>query len=259
MPDFADIAIEYDKIKNTKTELDELRVHENMGGGKARADAEEQRQKYLPSPEVHQKKVDELSLMFDKSSRAGAKSSSGLIMPNGQKMFSEFHDKYTGTGRFKPQTAPDKVPLPRDNPNIDFKKPSVVLYERCMDCLERVDQGNCTPNMIFLPPGDKMNEIARAKWQGVSIKPGSVLCYLFCEKCPKEAALGAKKIMHDPVKCNLIIGVGADGKPITLAHKETQEYLSARSSRISDQVFEAIKYHRDMPQSDIFYGDAIIN
>src|ERR1700752_4621888 len=129
MPDFADVALEYEKIKNTKTEIDETRVHENLAKGQA-ADSLEKRQKYLPSPEQHQKNVDRFSQMFDKSSRAGAKSGSGgLIMPNGQKLFSEFHDKFTGTGRFKPQVKPDKVSIPESklNPNIDFREPSVVL------------------------------------------------------------------------------------------------------------------------------------
>lgn len=259
MPDFSDIALEYEKIKDEVQEIDKTRVSGNAAG--TAADSTEVRQRYLPSKEQHYKNEQRLSQMFDKSSRAGAKSSgSGLIMPNGQKMFSEFHDKYTGTGRFKPQTAPDKVSLPDSalNSNIDFRKPSVVLYERCMDCLERVDRDDCVPNMTFLPPGDRMNPIERAKWAGVSIQPFSVICYLFCNKCPKEAAEGAKAITQDPIKNQIIIGMGSDGKPITLAHKETQEYLHKRSARISDQVFEAIKRGRENQETDIFYGDAII-
>lgn len=259
MVDFADIALEYEKIKGTPEVTDALRIKKQKSRG-LDADSEKKRQKYLPDKESHYKLQQKLSTMFDKSSRAGAKSSlGGLIMPNGQKMFSEFHDKFTGTGRYQPQTAPDKVIVPENAPRTDVKTPSVVLYERCMDCLERVDKDHCIPNMTILPPGDLMNDIARSKWNSVDIRPGSIICYLFCDKCPPKAAEVYKKISHDPFKSSFIVGVGPDGKPITMAQKESQEYLHAHSAKISDRVFEQIKYHRNFPDSDVFYGDAILN
>ena len=254
MPDFADLALEYEKIKKTPEVIDSLRVKENPNGNPA--DALQKRQRMLPDAKAHYKLQEKYTTMFDKSSRAGAKSKvGGLILPSGRKIFSEFHDNFTGTGRFKPQKAPDKVQLPEKAIKVDTKGPSVVLYERCMDCLERVDRDHCVPNMTFLPNGENMNEIARSKWQSVQITPGAVLCYLFCDKCPTEAAKHVKQILHDPFKSQLIIGI-VDGKPMTMAEKESKEYMAARGQRIEDNVFQQVKYHRDLPDSDIFYNEA---
>lgn len=257
MPDFSDIALEYEKIKETPEVIDTLREKKNTINRGLTADSLNKRQDYLPDPQSHYRLQDKLSRMFDKSSRAGAKSTlGGLVMPNGRKMFAEFHDNYTGTGRIQPTKAPDKVLLPENGPQLDVKKPSVVLYERCVDCCERIDKDNCVPNMLFLPPGDLMSPAERSKWASVDIKPESVICYLFCVKCPTKVALEYKKIAHDPFKTKFIVWIGPDGKPVTAAEKESREFLTANSTRISNHVFEQIKHHRSLPDSDIFYGEA---
>lgn len=258
MPDFSDIAVEYDKIKDTPDVLGQTRTSDlNKATGVA-ADDTQIRKEILPDEETHYRLQQKLSTMFDKSSRAGAKSSlNGLVLPNGRKMFSEFHDKFTGTGRFQPQVKPDKVLLPENGRQLDVKQPSVVLYERCMDCLERVSKDEVVPNVIFLPPGNMMNEIARAKWAMVQIRPGSVLCYLFCSKCPEDAKNRVKAILHDPFKSQIMLPAPG-GKMQSLAEIESHKYMAERGARISDNVFQQIKYNRDLPKSDVFYGDAII-
>lgn len=257
MTSFQDILEEYKEIKKSPEILDNLRTTENSANGRA-ADNPDERQNYLPDAKTHAKLQANMTTMFDKTSRAGAKSSlHGLILPNGRKMFKEFHDNYTGTGRYKPQVAPDKVILRENAPKVDTRKPSVVLYERCLDCLDRVDRDHAVPNLTFIPPGDKLNPIARAKWESVQIKPGMILAYLFCDKCPAEAAKEVKKILHDPIKSRLQFPT-PDGKMMSLAEKEAHAYMSARGQRIEDNVFQQISYHRGIPDTDIFYYDAKI-
>jgi hypothetical protein len=257
MTDFAEIALEYDKIKNTPEVTDPLRTSQEYKTVGIAADILEKRQKYLPDAKSHYKLQDKLSRMFDKSSRAGAKSTlGGLVMPNGRKIFSEFHDNFTGTGRFQPEKAPDKVTFKDDAPKIDPYPHRVIFYERCMDCLERVNLDDFIPDMTFVPPADKLNPIAEAKWRSVDIKPGTVICYLFCTKCPTEKAKKLRAIKHDPVKSQLLIGIAPDGKPWTMADKESQAFLAEHAGRVSDNVFQQIKYHRDLKSNDIFWGNA---
>jgi len=256
MPNFSDIVEQYEKIKKSPEITDNLRVKEYKTKGLA-ADILQKRQKYLPDQKTHAKLQAKLSTMFDKSSRAGAKSTlNGLILPSGRKMFSEFHDNFTGTGRFERKKAPDTVPFNDNGPKIDPNPNRVILYERCADCLERVDMNNFIPGLTFIPPEDEANPIVTSKWRSVDLKPGTVICYLFCTKCPEEAAKALKKIKHDPFKSRFFIGLGPTGEQQTMADKEAQDYLRARSGRISDNVFSQIKYHRHIKGSDIFFGSA---
>jgi hypothetical protein len=260
VPDFADIASEYEKIKDTPDVTATLRTNQEYKATGKAADLLEKRQKYLPDASTHYKLQDKLSKMFDKSSRAGAKSTlGGLVMPSGQKIFREFHDNYTGTGRFKPQKAPDKVAFKEDGPKIDPYPNRVILYERCMDCLERVDLNNFIPDMTFVPPGEHLNPIAAEKWRSVDIKPETLICYFFCMKCPTERAKKLRAIKHDPIKSKFIIGMGPDGKPMTMADKECQAFLAEHAGRISDNVHQQIKYHRNLKSNDIFWGNARID
>jgi hypothetical protein len=257
MPNFSDIVEQYNQIKGTPEITDPLRTNQEYKVIGKSADIEEKRRKYLPNGQIHYRLQQKLSTMFDKSSRAGPQSTlGGLVMPNGRQIFKEFHDNYTGTGRFKPQTAPDKVTFKEDGPKIDPFPHRVILYERCMDCLERVDLNNFVPDMTFVPPGDKLNPITAAKWASVSIKPGTILCYMFCMKCPTEKARKLNAIKHDPIKSQLIAGLDPHGKPWTVADKESQAFLAEHGGRVSDNVFQQIKYHRDLKSNDIFYGNA---
>ena len=168
MADFSDIQEQYNQIKDTPEVIEQTRISDlSKNTGKA-ADRVDLRQDILPDAETHARLQDDYEQMFDKTRRSGAKSTlHGLVLPGGRKMFSEFHNNFTGTGRFKPQKAPDRVQLPTRSPQIQTKGPSVVLYERCMDCLERVDKDEAVPNITFLPPGDLMNDIAKSKWSAI--------------------------------------------------------------------------------------------
>lgn len=261
MPNFNDIVEQYDKIKDKPEVTDPLRVRPGIKRG-LNADAEAKRQKFLPDAKAHYRLQDRLSRMFDKSSRAGAKTTlGGLVMPNGRKMFADFHDNYTGTGRFQKQVAPDKVLFPDNGPKIDPYPNKVILYERCMDCRERADRNNFIPAMTFVPTGEALNPMARSKWASVDIKPGTVLCYLFCVECPTKLAKEINRIKHDPIKSNLFVS-GPGGildKPISLAEKESQALVKQHGEYISDNVFQQIKYHRDLPETDVFYGNCKLN
>jgi hypothetical protein len=259
MPDFQDIIEQNEALKKTPGVTDLLRQKKNISKGLA-ADSLQKRQQYLPDKETHARLQDKLSTMFDKTSRAGAKSSlHGLIMPGGRKMFTEFHDTYTGTGRYTPQKTPDKVVFDDKAPKVDPYPNKVILYERCAECCERVDMNNFIPAMTFIPAGEHLNPIARAKWAVVDIKPGTLICYLFCMSCPADSAAKLKKIKHDAVKSQFIIGMGPDGKPWTAADKECQEFLHVRTDKINDNIFTIIKQHRELKSNDIFYGNARID
>jgi hypothetical protein len=259
MTDFADIASEYERIKDKPEVMDELRSTEAMKKTGPSADNTKIRQEVLPDDETHYRLQEKYTRMFDKSTRAGAKSKlHGLILPGGRKNFSDFHDNFTGTGRFKPQKAPNKVQLSEKGPKVDTPSVSVALYERCMDCLERVSKDDAVPNIIYLPPGDMMNPIARSKWASVQLKPGMILGYLFCSKCLDTARLDVKRILHDPFKSAIQLPAPG-GKTQTLAEVEAHKYTADRGERISDNVFQQIKYHRDLPETDVFYGEAKLN
>lgn len=264
MTDFSEIVEQYNQIKDTPEVTDTLRTSDKhkasarVAGGAA--DSLQKRQRYLPDAESHYKLEDKYSKMFDKSSRAGAKSTlNGLVLPSGRKNFSDFHDNFTGTGRFKPQKAPDKVQFQEKAPKIDPYPNKVILYERCPDCCERVDKDNFIPGMTFVPNGETLSPQERQKWASVDIKPETLICYLFCVKCPTEKAKKLNQIKHDPVKSQFTIGVAPDGKPWTLADKESQEFLLEHTTRVSEAILNQVKYHRDLNSAGIFYGNADIS
>lgn len=260
MPNFDEIKQEWEQIKDTPDAIGNTRTLENPLTNTQTADNLGNLQDALPDEEAHYQKQLHLTKLFDKTSRAGAKSKlNGMILANGRKMFAEFHDNYTGTGRFKPQVAPDKVDFKENAPKVDPYPHRVIMFDRCVDCREVVDLNNFHPDMTFIPPGDMLNPIAKAKWAAVDIKPGTLICYLFCMKCPSDAATAVQAIRHDPIKSKFIIGMGPDGKPMTLAQKEAHEYMSKRSAIISDNIFAEIKRHRDLKSNDIFFGNAKID
>jgi hypothetical protein len=259
MPDFADLALEYERIKDTPDAIGNTRTSDlNKNTGTA-ADSTGIRQDILPDEKTHYEKQIELTTMFDKSSRSGAKSKlHGLFLPNGRKMFKEFHDNYTGTGRYKPQVAPDKVQLPLRGRKLDTPQIAVCLYERCMICLSRVNRDECVPNIFFIPPMEAIHPMAFAKWQTVSLKPGMALGYLFCKKCHDEGLITTKAILHDPIKSKIMLPVPG-GKMESIAEVEARKYIADRGARISDNVFETIKKERNNPDTDVFYGDGILD
>jgi hypothetical protein len=252
---FSEIEEQFNQIKDKPEVMDELRTTDAMKPTGRAADDTQLRQEVLPDDETHFRLQEKYSKMFDKSSRAGAKSTlNGLILPGGRKNFSDFHDNFTGTGRFTPQKTPSKVEFSDKAPKVDPYPDKVVLYERCPQCKERIDQQNFIPQMTFIPPADLLPPKERQKWESVQVKPCSVLCYLFCVKCPTESAAEVKKIRHDPFKSALIVKMGEDGKPITLADIQSREYMAKVSEEISEMVFAMIKNERNNPDSQAFYG-----
>jgi hypothetical protein len=205
----------------------------------------------LPSKEIEAKKADELSRVFNTTTRAGAGGTkAGLVglRPSGGKAASAFLENYTGLGRFKPQAAPYSEPLNiKETRNDNVKKPSVVLYKLCMDCMQPVSKDACVPNMTIIPPPQLCAPSETAKWQSVQLKTGDILCYLFCVSCVKDAQAQAKR----PEKQ---IRVVVQGQETTIAALEQKK----RGERISDQVFACVKNERNNPESDVFYGDAKI-
>lgn len=259
MTDFADIVLEYEKIKDTPDVLSDTRVKDNSEKGIS-ADSGQAVQSFLPDAETEAKLQDKLSTLFDKTSRSGAQSNlHGLILPGGRKNFADFHDNYTGTGRYTPQKTPDKVDFKTDAPKVDPYPHRVILFQKCGDCCQPIDKENFVPNMLPIPPGQILTPQEREKWASVDIKPETLLCYFFCMECPKQVAENLSRIQKDPIKSQIFVGFSPDGKQITLAEKEAQEYLRDRSARISTNVFNEIKYHRDIKDNDVFFGNSRID
>ena len=109
MTNFQEIEEQFNQIKDTPEALDDLRTSDAHKTTGTAADDTKLRQEVLPDAETHYRLQEKYGAMFDKSSRAGAKSKlHGLILPGGRKNFSDFHDNFTGTGRYKPQKTPEK-------------------------------------------------------------------------------------------------------------------------------------------------------
>lgn len=264
MPDFLDVALEYERIKDDPEKLDQIRSKEHRVKGKA-ADALDKRQKALPTPEVHAKLEETYEKMFDTTARAGAQSTlHGLILPNGRKNFSDFHDNYTGTGRMPKKETPALLP-PDNAPKVDTRKDMAMLFERCPDCCERVDKNNCEPNFTIIPPFEKLPPQEAHRWQSLNLTPGIWVCWLYCRQCPRKAAEGLAKIKNDPA-LNMIAFANADGtpklhadgSPYTLADKQAGDFIRKRADRISDTVHKMFQKERDNPLSQAFYGSARI-
>lgn len=196
------------------------------------------------------KKAEDLTAMLDTSKRAGAGGTkAGLvgIRPNGGKAASQFLEDFTGTGRMKKQAAPfeEKMKFDGDKVKRDVKKPSVVLFKHCMDCMFEVRQDEAIPQMMPLPPGGIMNEIERAKWESVGIRPGEILCWLYCVPCMKAAMKEAQRL--NSIGLTLI----QNGQPVTAG----QRFLNERGKRISENVITYIRRERNDPHSEVFYGE----
>jgi hypothetical protein len=234
--------------KKEKHFLDKSAIVKNTAPGRS-ADSAAMLEHFLPSKEEEFKNAEKLTTVFDTSSRAGAggtKAGVVGIRPNGGKAASEFLEMYTGIGRFKPQAVPftEKINI-CDKGNDNARKPSVVFYKSCMDCMKPLNRDDCVPNMNIIPPLQIATQAEIEKWRSVGLKPGMVVCYCFCTPCIKEAVA----IQKDPYKqMPLIVG----GVETTLAKMEMQK----RASRISDQVIAEIKRERENPETDVFYGDA---
>ena len=253
MPDFNDIASEYERIKNKPEKMDEIRVTENKVGGTP-ADALKKRENLLPTPETHHKLQEKYAQMFDKSSRAGAKhSGGGLILPGGRKNFADFHDNFTGTGRIeKKQEAPA---IPEHNaPKVDTPQISVVLYKRCIDCGDTVNKDEFVYDMDFVPPQDRFQGELE-KWKAVGLKPGMIVGSFFCLKCVEAFKKERTQILNDPFKNALQVN-GPDGLPTTLAALEAEALKHKHRQRTRENIIAMIKNERNDPTSDCFYGEA---
>jgi hypothetical protein len=258
MSDFDDIIEQYEQIKDTPDVLSKTTVKDNASKGVS-ADNLKSIQNYLPSPKSHIELQTKLTDLFDKTSRSGAQSKApGMILPGGRKKFAHFHDNFTGTGRFTPQKTPDKVDFGDKAPKVEPYPHRVILFQRCADCNDPIDKENFVPNMLPILPGELLAPEERAKWASVDIKPETLLCYFFCINCPAAVAANLQTIRQDPIKSQMMVGIGPDGKPITVSDKEAQTYLAERSAKISKNVFEQIKYHRDIRDNSVFFGNARI-
>jgi hypothetical protein len=238
--------------KKTKHFLDKLPTKKNKTRGLA-ADDKAKIARLLPSKKEEFKKAEKLSRLFDTTARAGAGGTrTGVpgIRPSGGKEASGFLETYTGVGRYKapPAAFTQNQSFTGSATSSETKRPSVVLYKKCMDCMQPVRRDDAIPNMTIIPASEHLHPIAREKWETVKIRPGSIICYLFCGDCVRAAVAVSK----DPSKqIRLISG----GQETTLARYELQQ----RSQKISDQVFEAIKRERDNPESDVFYSDGVLD
>ena len=244
-----DLLEQIEQEKNKPEVLDKTPVVKNTVGGEA-ADSAAARQAFLPSAAEHYQNVESLSKMLDTTSRAGAggtKAGVVGIRPAGGKAASNFLERFTGTGRIKKEFDPLENPIPiKEGPKREVQKPSAVLYERCMDCRKRVRKDYAAPNLVMIPPPQHINDIMRAKWAAVGLRPGEIVCYVFCVPCIRNASQEAQTLNATGIQ------LVQNGCVITPA----QRYLKERGQRISDNVFAALKAERNNPQTDCFYGEA---
>jgi len=255
---FAEIAEEYERIKEKPDAIDKQRVSENHIGGKS-ADDLAKRQQHLPSDEEHAKLADHYSNMFDKTKRSGPRSSlHGLVLPSGRENFKNFHDNYTGTGRIAKKDPVRPTEQRANAPKVDTHQNIAMLYERCVDCRQPVDKEECIPNMSIIPPFEAITPEEKAKWTVLNLKPGFWICYLFCTACFQKAAEEVRATRNDPVLNSVLIPNPAGGPPISLAEQAAVKVAKQRSARISENVHEMLLKERDNPDSKCFYGDARI-
>jgi hypothetical protein len=198
----------------------------------------------LPTVEEQAKKADELGKMFDKTSRSGAKAKPGThgIRPHGGKAATKFLEDFVGTGRFKKQEEPERTFF-KDDKVRDVKKPRVVIFKHCMDCMKQVTIEEGVPSMTFVPPPQHINAIARAKWQSVRVNPGDVVCYIFHKACMDAAAFQMKVLGRGIITYE-------NGQQVTAA----QRYARERGNRISDQVHQYLVSECLRGESEVYYN-----
>jgi hypothetical protein len=247
--DVNDIIHESEKQKKNPHWLDKLPTKKNKTRGLS-ADSKVKIDRFLPDKKAEAKKLNELEKVFNTTTRAGAGGTRlGVpgIRPSGGQAASRFLEEFTGTGRFTPEAQPftQNTKLEATSHNPHAKKPAVVLYKLCQDCMQPVTKDDAVPNLTIIPPPELCAPMVTAKWQSVRLKPGDILAYLFCGQCIRDA----QAISQAPEKQIRVIH---NGQESTIAKMQ----LAERANRISDQVFASIKRERDNPDSDCFYGDA---
>lgn len=229
--------------------LDETRISKNKVGGDS-ADSQDSIAGMLPSKKEQFELAEKLTPMFQTTSRAGAGGTRANLVglrPNGGKEASAFLDKYTGTGRMEKKKAMfSENQAVTENKRVDGPGPSVVIYDCCQDCLQPVRKDDCIPNMIVLPPPDKFNPIAFEKWRALDLKPGDILCYLFCGPCVRETMKECQRLNASGLTYVI------NGYSVTAQER----YLKERAQRVSDNVQNRLKRERDNPNTDVFYNNA---
>jgi hypothetical protein len=248
--DLTEIAIETEKLKSQPDWLDNTPVIDNKALGESADVGLENK----PIDTVDGRKLERLADMFDTTTRAGAggtKSNLVGLRPRGGKAAAEFLDDYTGVGRFKPEPKPytENKPLEQTRTSEMAKAPRVVLYKRCMDCMERVHMDDCVPNIMPIPAPMFLDAETMGKWNAVGVYSGHVVCYLFCGECMREAlAIMQGKAPLPPHISPLITfdNKGQRQDPIT-------RFVKERGQRISEHVFAEIRNERNDPNSDCFY------
>jgi hypothetical protein len=249
MTTFKEIEEANRELANTPEVIEQAKIVKNKRARGKSADSAQVLESMLPSPEVEFKTAESLAVMFDTTKRAGAggtKAGVVGIRPHGGKAASNFLEEFTGSGRMAPKKgAFDENVKIKDGKNLNCPQASVVIYKECMDCMKPVCRDACVPCVVPIPPDQAMNEITKAKWQAVNIRPGDVLCYLFCLKCAKDAHAEAQRLNRS----------GLDIVVMGTVVKAGQRYLKERGQRIEDHVFNYIKRERHNPQTDIFYGN----
>ena len=239
-----------ESVKNSKPSfVDSLPDRKNTAPGTSADDMQKKIEEQLPAKAEEYKKRVELTKMFDTTSRAGAGGTkAGLvgIRPHGGKAASAFLENFTPQGRLRKPVEPFTQKQEFNDKEVirDVKKPSVVLYEECMDCLGRVDPNDIVPNVTPLPTEELMNPEARARWAAVGIHPEEVVCWVYCGNCVRESMSDFKRWSAIPVHT-------AQGET-TLGHIKLKE----RAHKIQHNVFEVLKRERMRGNdSDVFYGD----
>lgn len=245
--DLDEILTANEEYKKTQAEIDKTPIKQNKVGGVS-ADNTDKLQGMLPGAEQQFKLAENLASMINTASRAGAGGTRvGVpgIRPNGGKAAASFLDDFATPGKMKKQAGAyeEKVQF-KESKRLDVKKPSVVIHNKCMDCMGPLNLDEVVPSMVIIPPPMALNPITRAKWQGVGLQSGDIVCYCFCLQCATKAMLEAEKLNKSGV---VLI---ENGQQVTLG----QKFLKANGERISDNVFQFIQHERDNPDSEIFYS-----
>lgn len=143
----------------------------------------------------------------------------------------------------KPQPAFSQTEtFPGLDPKTPVRKPRVVIYDKCMDCLQRVNKDDAVPNMVFIPKPPHLNPITQARWAAVRVRPGDIVCYLFHGSCVRGALAQVKLLGRGIITME-------NGRPVTAGERYAQE----RGLRIQNNVFEYLTSECLKPDSDVYY------
>jgi hypothetical protein len=204
--------------------------------------------KRLPSQEEEYKRAEQLTSMFDNTSRAGAggtKAGSFGIRPSGGKAATEFLDNYTGTGRHKPkpELLSEPVKMPTRGIQHSFKPPKVIFPANfCPDC-GRTDRPKELPVLNVTMLGPQQKDVCSS----IGIDPFDVILSVFCQECMKKAYAAGKVDERNELSQPIVMPDG------TIEYETpSQGYLRKRKLRIVDHMIEYMRSERVKGDSPIF-------